>query len=194
MSEELSFLESQMEAKPDMKVWLKNIYFGSDTDVTMIEKGMSYVRFVEEAPIPEVMKISFLSLHGPQRYNESKGLIGALLASLNPLKDHLQKLENLTHNQVLPLESGPILQLMNQIQGALKQPSLLEAWVEYLRIEKEVRNRDLGVVLDFFAANSKQSFRLDLAYEMALDASVLKKKMTGSLFQDIAIESLAGIT
>jgi hypothetical protein len=192
MSEELSFLETQMEANSDLKVWLKNIYFGSDTDITMVERGLSYVRFVEEAPIPETMKISFLSLHGPQRFNESKGLIGSVLTSLNPLKEHLQKLEKVTRDQVHSLANGPILQLMSQIQDALKQPALLETWVEYLKIEKEVRTRELGIVLDFFKEKPQSAFRLDLAYEMALDASVLKRKMTGSLFQDIGLEDIAG--
>lgn len=191
MSEELCFLESQMEGNSDLKVWLKNIYFGTDTDITMIDRGMSYVRFVEEAPIPESMRISFLSLHGPQRFNESKGLIGSVLSSLTPVKEHFQKLKNMTYDQVLPLEQGPILQLITQIHDALKQSSLLESWVEYLKLEKEARSRELGVVLDFFQTKPKSSFRLDLAYEMALDASVLKKKMTGSLFQDISLESIS---
>ena len=157
----------------------------------MIERGLSYVRFVEEAPIPEAMKISFLSLHGPQRFNESKTQVGSVLPSLKPLKEHLQKLENITHNQVVVLEQGPILQLMNRIQEALKHSSQLDVWVEYLKIEKEARTRELSIVLDFFDNKPQSKFRLDLAYEMAFDASVLKRKMTGSLFQDISIENIS---
>jgi hypothetical protein len=107
------------------------------------------------------------------------------------LKEHFQKLEAITRNQFEALLQGSITQLIARIQDALKQPSLLDSWVEYLKIEKEARTQDLGQILDFFAAKPKSTFRLDLAYEMAVDASVLKRKMSGSLFQDLSFPVVA---
>ncbi|MFZ9595623.1 MAG: hypothetical protein ACO3A2_06040 [Bdellovibrionia bacterium] len=185
MSEEWGFLESRMEACSELKIWLKGFYQGSNTDISIIEQGLSYVRFVEEAPVPETIKISFLSLHGPQRFHESKVLVAGVISSLPALKEHLQKLEHATLNQVLPLERGPLVQLMIKLQEALKQPALLEGCVAYLKLEREARAQGLGGILDYFEAHVPASVPWDVAYQLALDASVLKSQMTGPLMDSL---------
>jgi hypothetical protein len=188
MSEELQFLTHQMETNSELRLWLKHIYVGPETDITLIERGAHYVKFIEDSRVPEALKISFLSLHGPQRFNESKAMISSCLGTLKPLKEQLSKLNLLTAEKVKPLQAGPLIQFIHGVSEALKHSLLLEDYVKLLKLTHRLRALGLGEILDFFETKGGVtcSVRLDLAYEMALDASVLKKKMAGRLFQEVS--------
>jgi hypothetical protein len=175
MNEEISFLVGRMDANADLKNWLKNDYRGPETDLTLIEQGLFYVQFIENSDLPESLKNIFLSVYGPQRYGENRALVSSALASLATVKEHLLKLDAATHGQVQNVIKGSIPDLLSRIQIACRQPALLDDWVNYLKCERNARIAGLNTALNYFDSHSIQASQYIIAYELALNASLLKK-------------------
>ena len=174
MMEEFIFLLSRMDSDSEVKACLRSFYLGIDTDLNLVDQGISFIQFIENASIPEALKASFLSAHGPQRLDETKALMETALTSLASLREHLERLDAATHGQLQDLVQGPIPDLMARIQNALKHPALLPSWVNYLRNQQEVRAQGLGEFLQFLERRSGET-AFDVAYEIAFYASILKK-------------------
>jgi hypothetical protein len=178
MAEEILFLTGRMDQNPDLKSWLKSEYKTAETDLALIEQALYYIQFIENSEIPDSLKTAFLSVYGPQRFGENRALVASALTSLNGLKDHLQKLDAVSHGKVQILIQGPIPDLLSRIQQACKYPNLLDPWVDYLRCERDARLSGLGKVLDFYEQRSIASEHYGLAYDLVLNASLLKKAIT----------------
>lgn len=174
MLEELAFLVKRMEDQPDLKAVFRSSYRGSETDLNLIDQALNYIQSIENAAIPEGLKDSFLSAQGPQRIADSKGLVNGALNSLAAVRDHLDRLNTATQGQIQEWVEGPLPQLMNRIQSALKQPALLSGWVEYLKCQYDAKLNGLEPVLEFLE-KSPLGTSFELTYELAFYASLLKK-------------------
>ncbi len=178
--EEIIFLMNQIESRPDIKDWLKSHFKGIDTDLSLIKNSAAFVQYMERSSILSSMKTSFLSPQGPQRFGETRTLAISALGSLEALKDLFQKLEVITHGQSKGISDGAIPKLLGSIQQALKQPALLNDWIEYLKSERESKVSGLGPFLDFFEAQMLPGRPLVTAYRLAFHASLLKKVLEHS--------------
>lgn len=178
MAEEIQFLTGRMDQNPDLRSWLKGEYKTAETDLALIEQALYYIQFIENSEIPDALKTSFLSVYGPQRFGENRALVASALTSLNGLKDHLQKLDAVSHGKVQVLIQGPIPELLNRIQQACKYPNLLDSWIDYLRCERDARAAGLGKILDFYEQKTIVSEFYGIAYNLVLNASLLKKAIT----------------
>ena len=119
-AEEIDFLQRRMEADPLPRQWLKTAYRGVDTRLEPIDQAMSYVRFIESAPIPDGLKKTFLSHYGPQRLSENRALVAPALHSLGLVKEHLGKVEVATRGRFQAQSVVPIPVLTQGFQDALK--------------------------------------------------------------------------
>ncbi len=174
MVEEFAFLTKRMEEIPELKTAFRSSFRAIDTDLTLIDQALSYIQVVENAAIPEGLRDSFLAAQGPQRIEDSKGLLNGALNSLAAVRDHLDRLNEATRGQIQEWVQGSIPDLMTRIQSALKQPSLLPDWVEYLRCQNEASIRGLDQFLKFLESRPAGT-TYELAYEVAFYASLLKK-------------------
>ncbi len=174
MVEEVAFLNKRMEEIPELKPAFRSFLRGSETDLSLIDQALGYIQYIENASIPEALRESFLSAQGPQRIEDSKVLLNGARNSLAAVREHLERLNTATQGQIQEWVQGPIPELMNRIQAALKQPALLPDWVEYLRCQNEVKQRGLEPFLSFLE-NSTGGMSFDLAFEIAFYASLLKK-------------------
>jgi hypothetical protein len=180
-NEEVMFLISQISSNGDLKNLLKGCYDGLETDLSVIEDCISYVKYIEQAAVPESLKKSLLMLQGPQRLEEHRTLCGTALGSLASLKELFLKLEMVTHGQSHKMTQVPVPKLLTIIQAALRQPTLFNDWISYLRSEREIRSFELGFVLDFFESKGIQAKSLVIAYQLAFNASLLKKVIERNL-------------
>ncbi len=171
---EAVFLMRRMEENADLKAAFRNSFRGVDTDLSLIDQAISYIQFIESSSLPDLLRESFLTAQGPQRIEDSKGLLQGAHHSLSAVREHLERLNHATQGQIQEWVQGPLPELMTRIQSALKQPALLPDWVEYLRAQQEVRQRNLGAFLHFLETRSGL-VSYDLAYEIAFYASLLKR-------------------
>lgn len=143
LSEDLAFLKNRIEAAAAESPYLKSIYQGLQTDLSGLDESLNYVKFVESADIPDPVRSTFLSIHGPQRLEDTRRLILRSLPSLGAVQDHLEKLDYLTHGQIRSIGEGDgirslsIPRMLERIQNALNQSTLLGDWVEQLKREKQ---------------------------------------------------------
>jgi hypothetical protein len=86
-----------------------------------------------------------------------------------------------THGQSHKMTQVPVPKLLTIIQAALRQPTLFNDWISYLRSEREIRSFELGFVLDFFESKGIQAKSLVIAYQLAFNASLLKKVIERNL-------------
>jgi hypothetical protein len=175
--EETSFLTQRIENNPDLRQWLKTSYRGVDTDLGVIETSLRFIQFIEDADISEGLKGVFISHHGPQRLTESRNLVNAAKASLDALKELLQKLEVATHSQTKGLIHQPLSTLMGQVQLALKQPHLMQDWVYYIQFEQEVRDLGLSSFLDDYRKHEFFLWPMDQVLEFGYLSALLKKSI-----------------
>ena len=106
----------------------------------MIEAVLSYVEFIETAGLPESLRNSFLTAYGPARLADTQSLVAPAQNGLLAVKEHLGRLESATYGQTKGLESEPLLDLIQRIQRALKQPQALGEWVDKLKTDARWRN------------------------------------------------------
>ncbi len=174
MVDELAFLIKRMDENSDVKTNFRTAFRGPETDLALIDQALGYIQMIENAAIPEPLRESFLTAQGPQRIEDSRGLVNSALNSLAAVREHLDRLNTATQGQIQEWVQGPLPELMARIQNALKQPALLPDWVEYLKWQDEVRARGMGPILSFVEGHPLAA-SFELAYEVAFYASLLKK-------------------
>jgi hypothetical protein len=183
IAEEISFLMKRMESCIDVKACLKTDYQGAETDLTIIEQGIFYIQFIENSDIPDALKAVLLTAYGPQRYGENRVLVPSALASLHAVKDHLKRLDAATRGSSQSIAKGSIPEILSRIQLACRQPILLESWVGYLKCDRNARLAGLSAILDYFEKRSIPSTHYLIAYDLAINACLLKKALGQSTTQ-----------
>lgn len=133
--EERLGIARRLEAWEAAQAPLKSLYAGEETDLVPIETARAYVEYIEGAGLPESLRNSFLTAYGPSRLADTAALVAPTQNGLAQVKDHLGRLEVATHGQSKSLEGEPLLDLVNRIQRALKQPQALGEWVNKLKSE-----------------------------------------------------------
>ena len=122
---ELLTLVRAIEAQPEPRAAFKQMFAGEGTDLGLLADAQDYIDFVRASGLSDGLKASFLTAHGPQRLQDTRALVAPALAGLSHVKEHLRRLEAATHGQSRQLEELPLLDLIQTIQLALKQPALL---------------------------------------------------------------------
>ncbi|MGK5083899.1 hypothetical protein WDW37_11405 [Bdellovibrionota bacterium FG-1] len=133
--EERLLLLRRIESWSEMRSLLKNHFLGEETDLTLIENPRLYIEFIETAPLPESLRNSLLTAHGPARLHDTRSLVAPALNGLVAVKDHLQRLEIATNGQSRMLEDEPLLDLIQRLQRALKNPQGLAEWVDQAKTQ-----------------------------------------------------------
>ena len=175
MTEEVIFLSEQMDSQHELKNCLKNSYQGVHTDLTVIDRAMNYIQFIHQGKIPAKLKNSFLSVQGPQKFDETQQLMNSAMKSLSAVHELFSDLNDSTHGRVQEIIHLPIPELLNRIQIALRQPALLPFWVDYLKSEQKIQEQGLAEYLDYMSRHDLNDRPWDVSYQLALNSSLLKK-------------------
>ena len=175
MTEEVIFLTEQMESQQELKNALRGSYQGVYTDLSVIEQAMNYVQFIDQGKIPAKLKRTFLSAQGPQKFDETKQLMNSAMNSLSAVHELFSKLNESTQGRVQEIIHLAIPELLNRIQIALRQPTLLPLWVDYLKSEQRIAAQGLSDFLEYMNRHDLIHRSFDVAYQVALNSSLLKK-------------------
>jgi hypothetical protein len=141
--EEAYFLIQRMESDQELHSFLKEIYAGIDTDLSVIEPCAAYVKAVKSFQFPSEIESSLLSAYGPQRLSDARSLVARCLTRVSTLHEHYRKLEAATRDEIRSiahgkeLEAASIVELMERIQSALKNAQHLADVVAELRAKRD---------------------------------------------------------
>jgi hypothetical protein len=141
--EEAYFLIQRMDADKELQSFLKEIYAGIDTDLSVIEPCAAYVKSVKSFQFPTEIESSLLSAYGPQRLSDARSLVARCLTRVSTLHEHYRKLEAATRDEIRSiahgkeLEAASIVELMERIQSALKNAQHLADVVAELRAKRD---------------------------------------------------------
>jgi hypothetical protein len=141
--EEAYFLIQRMESDKELHSFLKEIYAGVNTDLSVIEPCAAYVKAVKSFQFPSEIESSLLSAYGPQRLSDARSLAVRCMTRMSTLREHYRKLETATRDEVRSfargkeLESAPLVELMDRIQSALKNAQYLADVVAELRAKRD---------------------------------------------------------
>jgi hypothetical protein len=122
--EELIQLRKRIEAAAEVHAALKQTYAGEQTDLVATSQASAYIEYIEGAVLPEALRNSLLTAHGPQRLQDTRTMVMSARNGLTSVKDHLARLNQATHGQSKDLEELPLIDLVQKIQLALKEPRL----------------------------------------------------------------------
>jgi hypothetical protein len=145
--EEAYFLIQRIETDSVVQTSLKDVFKGIETDLSVIEPCAAYVKAVRSFQFPAEVEASLLSAYGPQRLDDARGLVARCITRITTLREHYRKVEIATRDEARSvaqgkdLEYAPIVELMDRIQGALKNAQYLAEVVAELRAK-----RDSGLV------------------------------------------------
>ena len=145
LSQEISFIKRQIETGLEKSAYLKSIYNGFDTNLAYIEQGLDYLKFIANSSIPQTLKNTLLSYHGPQRLADTSKMVAKFIPSLGTVREHFRKAEILTQGQMRTIyenrsiEEVPVQLILEKIVTVLKYPDRLPDWVEYLKVERNVK-------------------------------------------------------
>ncbi len=181
LHEEITFLLTQLDPQAAVVAILQGGYQGFETDLAIIENGLGYLDFIELSPISDRLKARLLSQHAPQQLVETRGLIQKNQQAFAALKESLQKLEAVSYGQSAWIRSTTIPQVLTMCQQALKVPSQLEEWIEYLQLERQARGEGLGALLACQALPAEVD-----------PAVVFRLVFLGSLLRKVIAEGLLG--
>lgn len=141
--EEAYFLIQRIETDSVVQASLKDVYKGIETNLSVIEPCAAYVKAVKAFQFPAEVETSLLSAHGPQRLDDARGLVARCIMRIATLREHYRRVEVATRDEARSvaqgkdLEFAPIVELMDRIQGALKNAQYLAEVVAELRAKRD---------------------------------------------------------
>jgi hypothetical protein len=138
-AEEARFLTARMDGNEALRGLLGPDYRGPDTDLNPVEQALAYVRSIHAAPVPDDLKMAFLSGNGPQRLADTRQAFSRPLTFRGAVHEHFRKLESATRGRVRALAGGreleeaPIPELLDRLQDALREQLTLDEYGRGLR-------------------------------------------------------------
>lgn len=177
---------SEMEKRAEfLKKTLIDLYPVVPENLGILKKTISFVSEVMESGLPKPLVDCLL---GP----EGRELFGRVLTSIVEVRKELlsagkcfealdsvrpqppETLDVGVENPFVPFAKVTLRNFIARVEGALGHAEKLHSLTDYLKSEEVVRQFGLHSILDVFRAGGVHPKNLDVAYEIALAASLLR--------------------